>query len=215
MTPMKRLLIATWLALPVAAYAYHLGPGQELVQLDEAAHFIAQAKAHAAKAQQITQEEGETAARGEWFDAEEAYGKALALLPGDRIGETRRLRLERAKAQMNISKLPDANASLAGLVDELLEDPSADQALLKDAQRSFASSQYYMTWLLRLEGAAREEWEPHIDSARQTYKLLATDCEAQDAPVEELSAIQKDLESAIRLARLDLTELQGLPLPSQ
>jgi hypothetical protein len=212
---MKRLLIATWLTMPVAAYAYHMGPGQDHLRLDGAATLIASADAHAAEALRLTATEGEIAARGEWFDAEAEYAEALSLLPGERVGDVRRIKLERAKAQMNISKLPDANASLAGLVTELLEDPNADPALLADTQRTFATSQYYLTWLLRLEGAAREDWEPHIDSARQTYKLLASQAEATAAEGSEVIKAREDLESAIRLARMDLSELQGLPLPSQ
>ena len=46
---------------------------------------------------------------------------------------------------------------------------------------------------------------------RQTYKLLAQE-ERDDA---KKLALQEDLESSIRLARMDLSELQGLPLPSQ
>ena len=211
---MKRLFIATWLTLPVAAYAYHMGPGQDHLRLDGAATLIASADAHAAEAVRLTATEGEIAARGEWFDAEAEYAEALSLLPGERVGDVRRIKLERAKAQMNISKLPDANASLAGLVTELLEDPNADPALLADTQRTFATSQYYMTWLQRLEGAPREEWEPRIDSARQIFKLLATKAEAEDNK-ETTKEAREDLESAIRLARMDLSELQGLPLPSQ
>ena len=51
---MKRLLIATWLTLPVAAYAYHMGPGQEHLRLDEAAALIVSADAHAAEAVRLT-----------------------------------------------------------------------------------------------------------------------------------------------------------------
>jgi len=212
---MKRLFIATWLTLPVAAYAYHMGPGQDHLRLDEAATLIASADAHAAEAVRLTAAEGEIAARGEWFDAEAEYAEALSLMPGERVENVRRIKLERAKAQMNISKLPDANAALAGLVAELLDDPNGDPALLADTQRTFATSQYYLTWLLRLEGAAREDWEPHIDSARQTFKLLASQAEATETEGSELLKAREDLESAIRLARMDLSELQGLPLPSQ
>ena len=212
---MKRLLIAIWLTLPVAAYAYHMGPGQEHLRLDEAAALIVSADAHAAEAVRLTAAQGATAARGEWFDAEADYAEALALLPAERAQDVRRLKLERAKAQMNISRLPDANAALASLVTELLEDPSADRALLADTQRTFATSQYYLTWLLRLEGAARQDWEPHIDNARQTFKLLASQAEAANVGGPDLLRAQEDLESAIRLLRMDLSELQGLPLPSQ
>ena len=51
--------------------------------------------------------------------------------------------------------------------------------------RPWPTSQYYMTWLMRLEGLSADEWEPEIESARQTYRLLAEQAEAagdQDRP---------------------------------
>ncbi|HIG11450.1 MAG: hypothetical protein ABGY71_02965 [bacterium] len=207
---MRKLIIAFWLTLPVGLYAYHMGPGQGHMQMDAAAVLIESAGAHALLAEELTASEGEAAARGEWAAAEADYAAALALMPAERVTETRRLRLERAKAQMFISQLPTANASLASLVQELRDDPSPEAALLADAKSAYASSQYYMTWLMRLEGAAREEWEPRIESARQTFKQLAS-----SAIGEDQASAQEDLESAIRLARMDLVELQGLPLPSQ
>ena len=71
-----------------------------------------------------------------------------------------------------------------------------------------------MTWLLRLEGQPRERWEPEIDAAQQSYRLLAEQAE-QDGDLNSLSLCQDDLESSVRLARMDIGELQGLPLPSQ
>jgi hypothetical protein len=211
---MKRPLIALWLTLPVAAYAFHMGPGQEHMRLDQVAALIESADFHVAEAARIAAIDGDEAAVEDWTRAEANYAEALDLLPAERVAEIRRLKLERAKAQMFISKLPIANATLSGMVTELLGDPDVDPELLADVQRTFATSQYYMTWLQRLEGAPREEWEPRIDSARQTFKLLATKAEAgtdQDSTKEA----REDLESAIRLARMDLSELQGLPLPSQ
>jgi hypothetical protein len=211
---MKKTLIALWLTLPVAAYAYHMGPGQDLMRLDQAGLLIESADAHVTEAQRIAEVDGDKAAFGEWVLAEAEYAEALDLLPDERVDEIRHLKLERAKAQMFISKLPDANGTLSGLVTELLDDPDVDPVLLADVQRTFATSQYYMTWLLRLEGAPREDWEPRIDSARQIFKLLATDAEAGSNQATTKEA-HEDLESAIRLARMDLSELQGLPLPSQ
>jgi hypothetical protein len=78
---------------------------------------------------------------------------------------------------------------------------------------------------MRLEGAPREEWEPEIEASRQNYKLLAEDptskctsagaaCDKGDEQVASVRAAE-NLESAIRLERMSLTDLQGLPLPSQ
>ena len=211
---MKRPLFALWLTLPVAAYAYHMGPGQEHMRLDQVAALIESADFHVAEAERIAALNGDEAAVEDWTRAEADYAEALDLLPDERVTEARRLKLERAKAQMFISKLPIANATLSGMVTELLGDPDVDPELLADVQRTFATSQYYMTWLQRLEGAPREEWEPRIDSARQIFKLLATKAEA-GADQSSTKEAREDLESAIRLARMDLSELQGLPLPSQ
>jgi hypothetical protein len=117
------------------------------------------------------------------------------------------LRLERAKAQMNAQELPSAARELESLVDELDGDASAPSQLKAEGRRALANSQFYMTWLLRLEGKTRAEWEPQIEAARQNYRLLA---ESTDSATEK-----QDLEAAIRLERLELEDLQGLPLPSQ
>jgi hypothetical protein len=150
----------------------------------------------------------------EWAEAAERYDEALRLLPAERTAEARRIRLERAKAQILGRKLPEAHQDLKALVEELKADPAADAKLLAGARSALANSQYYMTWLMRLEGEPREAWEPEIEAARQTYRLLAEQSGAAgDGPASRKH--QEDLESAVRLARMDLGELQGLPLPSQ
>ena len=46
-------------------------------------------------------------------------------------------------------------------------------AELAEAREAYANAQYYWTWLMRVEGYTREEWEPEVEVARQTYRLLA------------------------------------------
>jgi len=211
---MRRFLIVCWLLAPVAAGAYHFGPGQDRMILDDAAAEIERAQELAATAQAVTEADGDDAAREAWAEAAEAYEDALQALPDDRVSESRRMRLELAKAKMHISKLPQANSDLQSLVQELREDADADEKLATDAQDALANSQYYMTWLLRLEGKGRERWEPEIESARQLYKQLAAQAQAA-GDTDGYERLQKDLESSIRLARMNLDELQGLPLPGQ
>jgi hypothetical protein len=211
---MRKLLLVVWLLVPVGAGAYHMGPGQDQLRLDEAAQLIEQARGHAERAAELSAAKGDLAAREDWALAETAYEEALAKLPADRVEDQQRVRLARAKCQMFVSELPQANADLQRLIDELQEDGEADEEVLREARRAYANSQYYMTWLMRLEGANRVDWEPRIESARQTFKLLAEESAAAGDEDEGRTA-REDLESAIRLARMDLTELQGLPLPSQ
>ena len=193
---MRVILILGWLLLPIGFGIWHFGPGQERVQLDEVARLLAAAD--------------KLAATQEWAEAEEKYVEALKRLPADKVAEGRRIRLELARVQMQCSKLPTAHDDLKVLCEELQDDKSVAPEFLADARSTLAQSQFYMTWLMRLEGLPREAWEPEIEAARQTYRLLT---EQADAGSQKKH--QEDLESAVRLARMDLSELQGLPLPSQ
>jgi hypothetical protein len=196
-----RILILTgWLLLAVGGVTYHLTAGPALEKLDLAARHLVEADRASADTRYST--------------AVSQYDLALAALPEGRTIEARKIRLEKAKAQMLAKQLPEAHADLKGLVEELANDPAVDPQLLADARSTMANSNYYMTWLMRLEGLPRETWEPEVEAARQTYKLLAE----QAVAVGNDSAAMKhkaDLEASVRLARMDLGELQGLPLPSQ
>ena len=197
---MRTFLVVLWLTLPFGAWAYHEGPGQEQALLDEV---------------QSLNDAGRRAADAElWALAVERYAEALEKLPAERVAEARRIRLDLNVAKMNASQLPEAHADLEKLVTELASDPEADAKLADDARRALASAQFFMTWLMRLEGLPREEWEPEIEAARQSYRLLA---EKATLGGDDAAAARdlESLESTVRLARLDLDELQGLPLPSQ
>lgn len=197
---LRILLLTGWLLLPLGAWAYHQGPGQTQKKLDLAAKHLEAAEASVA-------EEDYTNAIAEYEDA-------LKALPPERVAEARQVRLAKAKAQMLAAKLPDAHADLKALVDELAADASTDPALLRDARATLANSQYYATWLMRLEGLGHEEWEPEIEASRQALKLLAEDAASRGDAVAAKKH-REDLEASIRLARMDLSELQGLPLPKQ
>jgi hypothetical protein len=197
---LRKFFILAWLLLPVAATAYHYGPGQDRMLMDQVGEIVAKAEKHVAG--------------GNYGEAEQCYAQALSVLPSDRVKEGRKIRLEKAKAQMFVSKLPTAHAELESLVDELEGDTKANESLVDEARSTLANSKYYMTWLMRLEGQPKEKWEPMIEAARQNYRLLA---EKADKGKNSGGGKKnrEDLEASIRLARMDLSDLQGLPLPSQ
>lgn len=194
---MRAIFLTFWLALPLGVLAYHYGPGQERLQLDHVHDHLAVGRDHAAA--------------GRHAEAAAAFEEALRLLPPGHEREARPIRVERARAWMETSRLPDAREDLGALMAELEQEPAADPELVASARRALASAAYYTTWLMRLEGLEREVWEPEIEVARQHYRLLAE--EATGEP--ERARAATDLAAAIRLARMDLTELQGLPLPNQ
>lgn len=197
---MRKVFLVAWLLLPALGAAYHYGPGQERLLLDDVGRKVAAAEA-AVKA-------------GDFKGAEKAYSEALATLPPKKVKAARRLRLERAKTQMQASKLPTAHNDLEVLLKELEDDSKADKKLLDETRSALANSKYYMTWLMRLEGQPKEKWEPMIEAARQNYRILAEKAESKNAS-KLAKKNREDLEASIRLARMDLSDLQGLPLPSQ
>jgi hypothetical protein len=197
---MRILMLTGWLLVPLIAAAWHFGPGQEQEQLDHVAALLARAD--------------QAAAEGQWSQADELYDEALGLLPLEQVAARRQARLERAKARLQAHKLPLAHQDLKELVQELSTDAAADPGILAEARAALANAQYYVTWLMRLEGQPREDWEAEIEAARQNFRLLAEQAEAR-GDASAAKKYEEDLESAVRLARMDLAELQGLPLPSQ
>lgn len=197
---MKLLLVILWLAVPLAVAAYHFGPGQERVQGDVAARHLSEA--------------ARAAADGDHRAAMAAYDRALTALPADAVAEARQVRLARAKERMTNGQLPEAHDELEALLTELSADPSADAVIRRETQTALAGAKYYLAWLMRLEGGAEEEWRPEVEAARQHFRHLAEEAQAAGQPTL-VTTHRASLESAIRLGRMDLTELQGLPLPKQ
>ncbi|HUF61717.1 MAG TPA: hypothetical protein VMN36_06550 [Verrucomicrobiales bacterium] len=197
---MKLLLFSIWLAVPLAVAAYHFGPGQDLLKNDAAA-------AHVAAAVEAVAAEDHAAAI-------KAYDAALAELPSGAVAESRQLRLARAKERLLGGQLPIAHDELEALFAELAKDAGAGPVLKRETQTALGMAKYYLTWLMRLEGGTEEQWKPEIEASRQHFRHLAE--EAQGSGQTAILAVQRgNLESAIKLARMDLTELQGLPLPKQ
>lgn len=197
---MRILLIVGWLFAGLGGVIFHYGPGQEHLEIDRVDRLLSHAQA--------------SVASEDWGKAVELFDEVLVNLPNDKVAESRSVVLEKAKCQMMATKLPEARRTLQGLLDDVREDDGCDKAFVAEVQSALANSQYYTTWLMRLEGLPEEEWKPEIEAARQHYTQLALDAE-EAGDQDLLKRSSEDLESTIRLARMDLNELQGLPLPSQ
>src|SRR5207253_113809 len=128
---MRMLVLLGWLMVPVLFGAYHYGPGQEKLRLDDVAGVLAEADRLAAGRQ--------------WEAAVSRYEAALTMLPEGRADDARRIRLQRAKVQMFAHQLPEANAALRELVDQMQDDKSANPKLRDEAREALANAQYYMT----------------------------------------------------------------------
>lgn len=191
---MKKLLILSWLILPLIFATYHFTKGEKNITQDQAQAIIEKAYDHY---------ENE-----EYTQATDLFTKAIAKLTDNNLNLQRRLKLERAKARIQNSQLPKAREELQALIKDLGDDENADEKLLRDARSAFAYSRYYMTYLMKLESLPKEMWEPEIEAARQEYKLLA-----QQSQGDESQGYAQDLESTIRLARADTDDLTGRAIP--
>ncbi len=190
----KTILFALWLLVPVVLLAYHFGPGQSRLAQDRAARKIAEARAFEAKE--------------DWPAAYEAWSAALAATPQDKTAARLQLQLAQARTRMYTGELPEAMEDMDKLLTEA-QRVGADQKFQHEARGLLATAQYYAGWLMRLEGAPADEWLQPVESARQNFRLLAE--EARDA--KAVKDYERNLEATIRLARMDLSELQGMPLP--
>ena len=178
--------------IPLGLAAYHYGPGQKQLELDHAGDALADAR--------------KAIAAEDWATAIDAYQDALTMLPPEKQDSAVRIQIEIAKAKMQSAGLPEAREDLLQLVAQLKEDKTAAPELKEDAMATLANARYYMTYLMKLEGLPRAEWEPEIDAARQEYKLLAQNGTRKEKHLD-------DLEAVIRLARAEPKDLLGLPIP--
>jgi len=198
----KKLLTAAWLLIPVVLLAVHYGPGQSGLSRDKAALDVHRA---------VLAEQAES-----WAEAVQHYANALANLPAADVQQRFQLRSAQAQARLMSGELPEAKADLDGLLADALKN-NVDAALVNEIRARLASAEYYAGWLMRLEGATTEEWMAETESARQHYRLLAEQSSKSQvaAQVATSTDYQKNLEAVIRLQRMDLSELKGLPLPKQ
>lgn len=195
------LVIGLWLVTAVAAAAWHYGPGQRYSAKSTAAEIEQRAKA--------------AAERGDWNEAVKQYTAALAQLPPEEIAERRRLTLSHATSRIQIGELAEAQEEIQGLMDELegATDPTSAE-LLKTARHESGTASYFAGWLMRLEGAAPDEWRIETEHSRQQFHLLAEQATADGASLES-TAFQRNLEAAIKLEQMDESTLVGRPLPKK
>lgn len=192
----KTILFALWLLVPVALLAYHFGPGQNRLGAERAARKIAEAR--------------QLEAAEQWPEAAQAWADALTDTPADKTTQRLQIQLAQANARIYAGELPEAMDQMEQLLAEA-QSAKAEAGLQREIRSSLASSRYYAAWLMRLEGGTTEEWLQQAESARQHFRLLAEETKG----TASAASYEKNLEATVRLEQMDLSELQGLPLPKK
>lgn len=195
---MRRYLVLAWLLLPLPVVVLHYGRGQQWLARDQADGFIKQAR---------TAEQA-----GDWKLADECYREADKAI-GKQDPEMK-LRLDLARVRTSFH-LGEAVAAIDG-VDRLLDDVAMTvmpREFQNEARALAGRIHYYAGWVMRLEGAKRELWMEEAELSRQNYRLLSEQSAAQTG--EAAGTQREDLEAAVQLQRLSLTELMARPLPKE
>jgi hypothetical protein len=196
---MKRWLLLLWLLVPLPVVVWHYGGGQQWLARDRAHARIRQAEA--------------AEARRDWNEAERMFREAAAEVgPAD---PRLRTRLDLAQVRMRY-RLGGAVEAIDG-IDRLIADrrfAEQPEELQREARELAGRIHYHAAWVMRLEGAQRDLWMEEAELARQNYRLL-TEQSLAVSRTNHAELQQTNLETAVRLQRMSLTELMGRPLPEE
>lgn len=198
---MKKWLLLLWLLLPLPVIVWHYGPGQQWLARDKADSAIREAqKAEAVK---------------DWARAETLYREA-STLAADAVRPLKaRLDLALTRVRFRQGGAVEAIDSIDRLLtardfNELPPD-------LQGETRELAGRiHYYAAWVMRLEGAQRDLWMEEAELSRQNFRMLSEQDLAASIHTNNYTQTQQtNLETAVRLQRMSLTELMGRPLPEE
>lgn len=194
---MRRLWLFLWLLLPVPVVVWHYGPGQRWLARDRAHDFIVRA---------VAAEAGQ-----DWEQAGRLYQEAAGIL--GRADPVVRARLDMAQVRMQY-RTGGAVDAIDG-ADRIVADAGFSKlpgSVQREARELAGRLHYYAAWVLRLEGARRDLWLEEVEMARQNFRLL-TETSHRRGDSGGAALQQRNLENAVKLQRMGLTELMARPLP--
>lgn len=196
---MKRWLLLLWLLTPLPVIVWHFGGGQTWLARDRANALIHRAE--------------QSEAARDWAAAEHSLREAAGLVGNSDLAL--RTRLDLAQVRMRYRQ-GGALEAIDG-IDRLLADqrfPEQPVELQREARELAGRIHYHAAWVMRLEGAQRDLWLEEAESARQNFRLL-TETSLAASLTNHALVQQTNLETAVRLQRMSLTELMSRPLPEE
>lgn len=217
---MKKYLVLLWLLLPLPVVVLHFGRGQQWLALDQAHALVSRAQ--------------QAEAKEDWVGADQHYREAAKLVSAGNPHLKMRLDLAQVRSRYRMGDAVNA----IDMADKLLDDPAMKEMpadFHRESRELAGRIHYYAGWVMRLEGASRELWMEEAELARQNFRLLAETSAREsagkpnqagaNATVASVPAAagakdhtaqqHENLESAVQLQRLSLTELMARPLPKE
>lgn len=196
---MKRWLLLLWLLVPLPVVVWHYGPGQRWLARDRSQEILKQA---------LKAEE-----KRNYAAAENLYRSAAGTLGTHDPAVRMKMELSAVKNRYYQGGALEAIEA----ADNLLADPrfkAAPPEIRREARELTGRMHYYAAWVMRLEGARRELWLEEAELARQNFRMLAESGISQGDPAYTRTQ-QNNLESAVKLQRMSMTELMARPLPEE
>jgi hypothetical protein len=196
---MKRWFLLLWLLAPLPVLVWHFGAGQKWLARDRAQALLKQAE--------------QAEAGRDWKRAETLFREASGSLKETepRLG----IQLEMALARTRYRQ-GGAVAAL-DLIDRVIDDRrfrTQPEALQREARELAGRIHYHAAWVMRLEGAQRDLWMEEAELARQNFRMLSEDSLAAGR-TNYAQGTQTNLESAVRLQRMSLTDLMARRVPDE
>ena len=196
---MKQWLLLLWILIPLPVVVWHFGAGQEWPARDRAHTLFKDAQA--------------AESRKAWSEAEAFYKEAANHVKSSEATVKAQLEIALARTRYRQGGAVDS----IDLIDRVISDrnfPSQPEAQQREARELAGRIHYYAAWVLRLEGAQRDLWMEEAELARQNFRMLSEQTMAAGRTNYSLLQ-QTNLESAVRLQRMSLSELMARPIPEE
>lgn len=159
---MKKTLILLWMLFPVGVAAYHFNAGPKQMLRAQAHQRLLQIRQLEQQAEPALQE------------ILEQYDRLVEDLPPDENPRVlHEIRLAQAKARLEMLDLSTAIDDLTRLLQETAVAYGENARLTRGVREILGKAHYYATWVLKMNGAAEDEWRPFAERARQLFRYLA------------------------------------------
>ena len=159
---MRKFFTLLWLLFPVAVLYYHFNEGQNQILREKA-------RVHVAKIRALEQ-----AKEPDWEQIIEEYEKVAKELPTEEKPLVRhQIRLAQTKARLEMLDVAGAITELTALLQESAQMHGDDAKVTRAVREMLGKAHYYATYLLKMNGAAEEEWRPFAERTRQIFRYLA------------------------------------------
>ncbi|MCH2162639.1 MAG: hypothetical protein MK085_12305 [Phycisphaerales bacterium] len=158
------------------------------------------------------EQEAYARAADQWELVADAYKDVEELLEEDDVVQPR-IRWAKARALVRSGDIWGGAGELEDLLHELDQTDSEGSQLARATREELASAHYFGARLLRLGGEPAMEWRAESAKARQHFRLLAESASSRGERMDVVRGFEDNVERVLDLEQLDLSDIQGMPLP--